>query len=163
MQYLYNFMQHLSGFSGCWCDAYRTCCSIICMWFSHYQIIRMKFPNLSTRRLGTRGQSKYVLSVNLCTSGMIMCAQEYCYVSFQNFHPLKVHLAFIFLQWVLIFMYISVYYWTHDSSHPLSLRYHYYGLSIKETSIYYRSVYSKKGLTRYITAVKQRVTNTVWK
>lgn len=30
-----------------------------------------------------------------------------------------------------------------------SLRYHYYGLSIKETSIYYRSVYSKKGLTRY--------------
>jgi len=27
-------------------------------------------------------------------------------------------------------------------------RYHYYGLSIKETSMYYRSVYSKKGLTR---------------
>ena len=28
------------------------------------------------------------------------------------------------------------------------IRYHYYGLAIKETSIYYRSVYSKKGLTR---------------
>ena len=29
-------------------------------------------------------------------------------------------------------------------------RYHYYGLAIRETSIYYRSVYSKNGLTRYI-------------
>jgi len=48
------------------------------------KIIRFKFPSLTTRRLGTRGQSKY----------------------------------------------------------------HYYGLSIKETSMYYRSVYSKKGLTR---------------
>lgn len=31
---------------------------------------------------------------------------------------------------------------------PVTCRYHYYGLAIKETSIYYRSVYSKKGLTR---------------
>ena len=28
-------------------------------------------------------------------------------------------------------------------------RYHYYGLAIRETSIYYRSIYSKQGLTRY--------------
>lgn len=27
-------------------------------------------------------------------------------------------------------------------------RYHYYGIGIKETSIYYHSVYSGKGLTR---------------
>lgn len=169
---------------------YILCCSMFCLWFSHYQIIRMKFPNLSTRRLGTRGQSKYVPSVTLFTSGMIMCAhkcRQYllhmlcwliiskfcefvksmytCYIDWSpnpsynchpsNFHPQKVHLAFIFLQWVLI----SVYYGARDSPHPLSLRYHYYGLSIKETSIYYRSVYSKKGLTRYITAIN--VTNTV--
>lgn len=56
-----------------WCIL---CCSMFCLWFSHYQIIRMKFPNLSTRRLGTRGQSKYVPSVTLFTSGMIMCAHK---------------------------------------------------------------------------------------
>ena len=168
-----------------WCIL---CCSMFCMWFSPYQIIRMKFPNLSTRRLGTRGQSKYVPSVTLFTSGMcahkcrqyvlhMLCwliisefcefvkSMYTCYIDWSpnpsynrhhsNFHPQKVHLAFIFLQWVLI----SVYYGARDSPHPLSLRYHYYGLSIKETSIYYRSVYSKKGLTRYITAIN--VTNTV--
>ena len=41
---------------------------------------------------------------------------------------------------------------------PPSLRYHYYGLSIKETSIYYRSVYSKKGLTRYAYNCNQMAT-----
>ncbi|KAJ8050702.1 DNA-binding protein RFX6 [Holothuria leucospilota] len=46
--------------------------------------IRQKFPNLTTRRLGTRGHSKY----------------------------------------------------------------HYYGIGIKETSAYYHTVYSTKGLTR---------------
>lgn len=56
------------------------------------KIIRVKFPNLTTRRLGTRGQSKY----------------------------------------------------------------HYYGLAIKETSVYYRSVYSKKGLTRFSGASVKR-------
>lgn len=56
------------------------------------QIIRLKFPNLRTRRLGTRGQSKY----------------------------------------------------------------HYYGLAIKETSIYFRSTYSKKGLTRFSNACIKR-------
>ncbi|XP_048242629.1 DNA-binding protein RFX6-like [Haliotis rufescens] len=54
------------------------CCNI-------REIIRQKFPKLTTRRLGTRGQSKY----------------------------------------------------------------HYYGIGIKETSIYYHSVYSGKGLTRF--------------
>ncbi|KAK3594029.1 hypothetical protein CHS0354_040785 [Potamilus streckersoni] len=49
------------------------------------KLIRQKFPKLTTRRLGTRGQSKY----------------------------------------------------------------HYYGIGIKETSIYYHSVYSGKGLTRF--------------
>ncbi|XP_064601308.1 DNA-binding protein RFX6-like [Liolophura sinensis] len=49
------------------------------------KIIRQRFPKLTTRRLGTRGQSKY----------------------------------------------------------------HYYGIGIKETSIYYHSVYSGKGLTRF--------------
>ncbi|XP_041366889.1 DNA-binding protein RFX6-like [Gigantopelta aegis] len=49
------------------------------------KIIRQKFPKLTTRRLGTRGQSKY----------------------------------------------------------------HYYGIGIKESSIYYHSVYSGKGLTRF--------------
>ncbi|PVD33899.1 hypothetical protein C0Q70_05161 [Pomacea canaliculata] len=48
------------------------------------QIIRQKFPKLTTRRLGTRGQS----------------------------------------------------------------RYHYYGIGIKQTSVYYQSVYSGRGLTR---------------
>ena len=28
-------------------------------------------------------------------------------------------------------------------------RYHYYGMGIKESSVYYHSVYSGKGLTRY--------------
>ena len=51
------------------------------------KFIRQKFPNLSTRRLGTRGQSKY----------------------------------------------------------------HYYGIAIKETSPYFHSVCSKKGLTRFST------------
>ncbi|KAK7476909.1 hypothetical protein BaRGS_00031848, partial [Batillaria attramentaria] len=49
------------------------------------KIIRQKFPKLTTRRLGTRGQSKY----------------------------------------------------------------HYYGIGIKETSVYYHSVYSGRGLTRF--------------
>ncbi|CAH1785521.1 unnamed protein product [Owenia fusiformis] len=49
------------------------------------KIIRQKFPKLTTRRLGTRGQSKY----------------------------------------------------------------HYYGVGIKETSIYYHSVYAGRGLTRF--------------
>ncbi|XP_052799431.1 DNA-binding protein RFX6-like [Mya arenaria] len=49
------------------------------------KIIRQRFPKLTTRRLGTRGQSKY----------------------------------------------------------------HYYGIGIKESSIYYHSVYSGKGLTRF--------------
>ncbi|XP_070566818.1 DNA-binding protein RFX6-like isoform X2 [Ptychodera flava] len=49
------------------------------------KVIRQKFPKLTTRRLGTRGQSKY----------------------------------------------------------------HYYGIGIKETSIYYHSVYSGRGLTRF--------------
>eukprot|EP00057_Strongylocentrotus_purpuratus_P009191 XP_011663665.1 PREDICTED: DNA-binding protein RFX6-like [Strongylocentrotus purpuratus] len=49
------------------------------------KVIRQKFPKLTTRRLGTRGQSKY----------------------------------------------------------------HYYGISIKRTSIYYHSVYSGPGLTRF--------------
>eukprot|EP00117_Sycon_ciliatum_P009799 scpid20333/ scgid0837/ Transcription factor RFX4; Regulatory factor X 4; Testis development protein NYD-SP10 len=49
------------------------------------KVIRQKFPNLTTRRLGTRGQSKY----------------------------------------------------------------HYYGIGIKETSPYYNTVYSRKGLTRF--------------
>ena len=49
------------------------------------KLIRQKFPKLTTRRLGTRGQSKY----------------------------------------------------------------HYYGISIKESSVYYHSVYSGKGLTRF--------------
>ncbi|XP_063399638.1 DNA-binding protein RFX6-like [Mytilus trossulus] len=49
------------------------------------KLIRQKFPKLTTRRLGTRGQSKY----------------------------------------------------------------HYYGIGIKETSIYYHSVYAGKGLTRF--------------
>lgn len=49
------------------------------------KIIRQKFSKITTRRLGTRGQSKY----------------------------------------------------------------HYYGIGIKETSIYYHSVYSGKGLTRF--------------
>lgn len=29
------------------------------MFDSHFQIIRQQFPQLTTRRLGTRGQSKY--------------------------------------------------------------------------------------------------------
>ncbi|XP_076450570.1 uncharacterized protein LOC143286734 isoform X2 [Babylonia areolata] len=49
------------------------------------KIIRQKFPKLTTRRLGTRGQSKY----------------------------------------------------------------HYYGIGIKESSVYYHSVYSGRGLTRF--------------
>ncbi|XP_013406929.1 DNA-binding protein RFX6 [Lingula anatina] len=49
------------------------------------KVIRQKFPKLTTRRLGTRGQSKY----------------------------------------------------------------HYYGIGIKETSVYYHSVYAGKGLTRF--------------
>ncbi|XP_025085503.1 DNA-binding protein RFX6-like [Pomacea canaliculata] len=49
------------------------------------KIIRQKFPKLTTRRLGTRGQS----------------------------------------------------------------RYHYYGIGIKQTSVYYQSVYSGRGLTRF--------------
>nr|XP_006821615.1 PREDICTED: DNA-binding protein RFX6-like [Saccoglossus kowalevskii] len=49
------------------------------------KVIRQRFPKLTTRRLGTRGQSKY----------------------------------------------------------------HYYGIGIKETSIYYHSVYSGRGLTRF--------------
>ncbi|XP_077978702.1 DNA-binding protein RFX6-like [Glandiceps talaboti] len=49
------------------------------------KVIRQKFPKLTTRRLGTRGQSKY----------------------------------------------------------------HYYGIGIKESSIYYHSVYSGRGLTRF--------------
>lgn len=38
-------------------------------------------------------------------------------------------------------------------------RYHYYGLAIKESSIYFRSVYSKQGLTRYRTLL---CTHTQW-
>ena len=29
-------------------------------------------------------------------------------------------------------------------------RYHYYGIGIKETSIYFRSAYSKRALTRFV-------------
>ena len=39
---------------------------------------------------------------------------------------------------------VPVYYWTCDSPHPLFFTYHYYGVSTKETLIYY---YIKKGLT----------------
>ncbi len=36
----------------------------------------------------------------------------------------------------------------------LCVRYHYYGIGIRETSQYYQSVYSGKGLTRYAFVVK---------
>ena len=38
----------------------------------------------------------------------------------------------------------------YKSTVILLYRYHYYGIGIKETSIYYHSVYAGKGLTRYV-------------
>ncbi|CAG00146.1 unnamed protein product, partial [Tetraodon nigroviridis] len=59
------------------------------------QTIRQKFPLLTTRRLGTRGHSKF------------------------------------------------------SQLSPTLDRYHYYGIGIKESSAYYHSIYSGKGLTRF--------------
>lgn len=114
------------------------------------QTFRQKFPLVTTRRLGTRGKSKY----NYYGIGIRETSQYYAVYSSKG---LTRYVGLLFLEmdkFTFCLLQVLRQKFPKVTTRRLGTRhnskYYYCGVGILESSQYYRSVYSSSGLTRYV-------------